>query len=209
MNSHRPSPCFIADALGLDFLNAIAPPPSARIPPLQSGDDLVRWLKDARLAPSDALEALQAIAVPGELDAVASQARALGEWFRRFVLERKGKPLPPTAVGELQPLNRVLELDLRFGQVDATTTGSDHRTTSGLTWRSHRQWSSPGSLLLPIAQSMAELVCDEDFGLVRECQGPGCTLLFLDRTRGQARRWCRMATCGNRAKQAARRELPL
>ncbi len=29
--------------------------------------------------------------------------------------------------------------------------------------------------------------------------------LFVDRTRGQARRWCSTAVCGNRAKQAAHR----
>jgi len=59
--------------------------------------------------------------------------------------------------------------------------------------------------LLPIAQAMAELVCSEDFGNVRACEGSGCELLFLDRTRGRARRWCRMTACGNRAKQATRR----
>jgi predicted RNA-binding Zn ribbon-like protein len=31
-------------------------------------------------------------------------------------------------------------------------------------------------------------------------------LLFIDRTRGAARRWCSMAVCGNRAKQAAYRK---
>jgi predicted RNA-binding Zn ribbon-like protein len=32
------------------------------------------------------------------------------------------------------------------------------------------------------------------------------TLLFADHTRGHARRWCSMALCGNRAKQAAHRQ---
>jgi predicted RNA-binding Zn ribbon-like protein len=40
---------------------------------------------------------------------------------------------------------------------------------------------------------------------VKGCEGPVCTLLFLDRTRARARRWCSMAVCGNRAKQAAHR----
>jgi predicted RNA-binding Zn ribbon-like protein len=53
---------------------------------------------------------------------------------------------------------------------------------------------------------MAELVCDEDFSHVKACEGRGCTLMFLDRTRGHARRWCSMSVCGNRAKQAAHRE---
>src|SRR5438105_3293291 len=37
-------------------------------------------------------------------------------------------------------------------------------------------------------------------------EGPACTLLFADHTRGHQRRWCSMAMCGNRAKQAAHRE---
>jgi predicted RNA-binding Zn ribbon-like protein len=31
-------------------------------------------------------------------------------------------------------------------------------------------------------------------------------LHFLDTTRGRRRRWCNMAVCGNRAKQAAHRD---
>jgi hypothetical protein len=52
---------------------------------------------------------------------------------------------------------------------------------------------------------MADLICREDFRLIRACDGPACTLLFLDRTKSHARRWCSMAVCGNRAKAAAHR----
>jgi predicted RNA-binding Zn ribbon-like protein len=31
-------------------------------------------------------------------------------------------------------------------------------------------------------------------------------LLFVDTTKGRMRRWCSMAVCGNRAKQAAHRK---
>ncbi|HKN11149.1 MAG TPA: CGNR zinc finger domain-containing protein, partial [Pseudomonadota bacterium] len=44
-----------------------------------------------------------------------------------------------------------------------------------------------------------------DFSNVKACEGHACTLMFVDRTRGRARRWCSMAACGNRAKQAAHR----
>ena len=62
------------------------------------------------------------------------------------------------------------------------------------------------ALLLPVARSLADLVCTEDFTHVKACEGPECTLLFVDRTRGRGRRWCSMAVCGNRAKQAAHRK---
>jgi predicted RNA-binding Zn ribbon-like protein len=35
---------------------------------------------------------------------------------------------------------------------------------------------------------------------IRQCQHPACVLWFYDTTRNGTRRWCSMATCGNRAK---------
>ena len=35
---------------------------------------------------------------------------------------------------------------------------------------------------------------------IRQCQHPVCVLWFYDTTRNATRRWCSMATCGNRAK---------
>src|SRR5271154_1357062 len=99
MSDNRLSSRFIADALGLDFLNAIALPSHSKIGSLTTGEDLMAWLIAADLAPSDALDGVQAIAVTGELDAVAGQARALGEWFRGFILEHKGAALPESAIG--------------------------------------------------------------------------------------------------------------
>jgi predicted RNA-binding Zn ribbon-like protein len=61
-------------------------------------------------------------------------------------------------------------------------------------------------LLLPIARTLADLVCNEDFTRVKACEGAGCILFFMDRTNGGARRWCSMAICGNRAKQSALRD---
>src|SRR6266446_2326904 len=68
-----------------------------------------------------------------------------------------------------------------------------------------RRWRTPDALLSPIGEALAQFVCTEDFSNVKACEGPVCTLLFADHTRGRARRWCSMALCGNRAKQAAHR----
>jgi len=35
---------------------------------------------------------------------------------------------------------------------------------------------------------------------IRRCEHPACVLWFYDTTRNGTRRWCSMATCGNRAK---------
>jgi predicted RNA-binding Zn ribbon-like protein len=76
---------------------------------------------------------------------------------------------------------------------------------AGLHWRWQRRWRTPDDLLLPIAHAMADVVCGADFRLVKQCEAPACTMLFLDTTKSHARRWCSMAVCGNRAKQTAHR----
>jgi predicted RNA-binding Zn ribbon-like protein len=118
------------------------------------------------------------------------------------VRQRKGRPLAAADVDELVPLNRLLERDERYAEIVSNETQGLAR----FELRAKRRWKSPESLLLPIAEALASLVCDEDFTLVKACEGVRCTLLFADHTRGHARRWCSMAMCGNRAKVAAHRQ---
>jgi predicted RNA-binding Zn ribbon-like protein len=198
---HRPPAIFVADSLGLDFLNSIATPVDTPVDWLDSGDGLVSWLAQANLVPADALNELKARAMPGELDKVADQARALREWFRGFVRKHMGRPLTPKALRELGPLNRLLAHDETFSRVSRPRHGGGDR----LELQVMRRWRSPESLLLPIGEALAKLVCQEDFASLKACEGHRCTLVFADRTRRQARRWCSMAICGNRAKQAAHR----
>jgi predicted RNA-binding Zn ribbon-like protein len=192
---------FIADALGLDLLNSIATPVDTPVDWLDSGDGLLRWLAQAKLVPADALNELKARAMPRELDIVAEQTRALRDWFRTFIRRHMGRPLTPKALNELGPLNRLLERDEAFSQIVRHRHGDGDR----LELRMMRRWRSPESLLLPIGEALAKFVCEEDFANVKACEGPGCTLMFADHTRRHARRWCSMAICGNRAKQAAHR----
>lgn len=206
MAESRPAPLFIADAPALDFLNSIASPSGTPVEWLTHGEDLLDWLEVSGLVPGEVLDSMRRGSVPGELDAVAAQARALREWFRDFVRQHKGKRLRGEALKDLAPLNRILEREQQFGQIVKRERGQDPETRSGLIWRPVRRWQTPDSLLLPIARSMAELVSNDDFTHVKACEGATCTLLFLDRTHGRAKRWCSMALCGNRAKQAAHRK---
>jgi predicted RNA-binding Zn ribbon-like protein len=198
---HGSPAIFIADSLGLDFLNSIATPVDTPVDWLDSGDGLLGWLAQAKLVPADALHELKARAMPGELDKVAGQTRALREWFRGFVRKHMGRPLTPKALRELGPLNALLEQDEVFSQIAKHHRGDGKR----LELQRMRRWRSPESLLLPIGEALAKFVCEEDFTDVKACEGHICTLMFADHTRRRARRWCSMAVCGNRAKQAAHR----
>jgi predicted RNA-binding Zn ribbon-like protein len=203
MTSQRPPAMFLADAAALDFLNSVATPVDTPVDWIGDGEGFVDWLEQAALVPPDALKTFRDQALPGELDSVAAQARSLREWFRTFVKDHKGKSLPSKALTELGPLTRLLERDERFSQI---VEHSEKDGVSGLALREARRWRSADSLLLPIGEQLAKFVCDEDFTHVKACEGPACTLLFADHTRGHARRWCSMAICGNRAKQSAHRE---
>jgi predicted RNA-binding Zn ribbon-like protein len=197
----RPPAIFIAASLGLDFLNSIATPVDTPIDWLDSGDGLLKWLAQAKLVPADALDDLKARAMPGELDKVASQSRDLREWFRGFVHKYMGRRLPPKALQELGPLNKLLERDETFSQLSR----HHERDRDRLELRTMRRWRSPENLLLPIGEALAKFVCEEDFANIKACEGHRCTLVFADHSRRRARRWCSMAICGNRAKQAAHR----
>ncbi|MFJ4191935.1 CGNR zinc finger domain-containing protein [Kitasatospora sp. NPDC089509] len=201
MSDPRPPALFVADAPGLDFLNSVATPASTPVDWIADGDGLLAWLEQAGLVPVEELERLRAQTLPGELDHVAAQARSLREWFREFVRQRMGRPVRSEDLPDLEPLNQLLARDEQFTRIVA----ADEAGPSGLALRTERRWRTPESLLLPIGQALAATVGREDFTHVKACQGPTCTLVFADHTRGRARRWCSMAACGNRAKQAAHR----
>jgi predicted RNA-binding Zn ribbon-like protein len=192
---------FIAGDPALDFLNSVATPTDAPVEWLDDGEGLLSWLRQAQLVPAPLLKEMRAQCRPGELDKVAEQARNLREWFRGFVERERGRPLTRDALRKLERLNHLLEHDESFSQI-APAPGKEGKAFE---LRAMRKWRSPDALLLPIAEALARFVCSEDFTYVKACEGPACTLLFADRTRGRARRWCSMAVCGNRAKQAAHR----
>jgi predicted RNA-binding Zn ribbon-like protein len=195
----RPEPFLIAGAAGLDFLNSIATPVDTPVEWLSSGDDLLDWLRKADLVPHDVAAALRKSARSRRLDGVAARARELREWFRAFVRAHRGKPLKASALRELEPLNALLADDHQCERIVADSQGR-------LRLIRQRRRRSPEALLLPIAHALADVVCNEDFARIKACEGSGCSLVYIDRTRTHARRWCSMAVCGNRHKQTAHRK---
>jgi len=201
MNYHPPA-IFIADSAGLDFLNSVATPDDIQIDWIADGDGLLDWLGQAKYVPTGVLKEIKMRAKSGELDKVADEARSLREWSRGFVRKHMGRPLPRSALRELEPLNTLLAQDEAFSQIHHHHDESGDRLELQMT----RRWRSPQSLLLPIGERLAQFICEENFSDVKACEGASCTLLFADHTRRRARRWCSMTICGNRAKQAAHRE---
>lgn len=197
----RPDPLFLGDHPAVDFLNSVAGRPDGRTEWLADGPGLADWLARAGLIEGSV--AATFLDVPGgreALDAAAGQARDLREWLRAFVRRHAGSGLTAEAATGLDVLNDLLADADSHLRVEA----ADERP-SGLRLRRVRRWTAPRQLLHPLAEAIGDLVVHADFRLIRTCEGPDCTLMFLDRTKSHARRWCSMALCGNRAKVAAHR----
>jgi len=61
-------------------------------------------------------------------------------------------------------------------------------------------------LVIPVVESAADALIAGELARVRRCGDARCRRVFFDTTKNGRRRWCDMATCGNRAKAARHRE---
>jgi predicted RNA-binding Zn ribbon-like protein len=57
-----------------------------------------------------------------------------------------------------------------------------------------------------VIESAADALVQGDLLRVHRCANPRCSRVFFDASRNGKRRWCEMATCGNRAKAARHRQ---
>jgi predicted RNA-binding Zn ribbon-like protein len=55
-------------------------------------------------------------------------------------------------------------------------------------------------LLAPVLWSAADLLIGGEHRRIRQCANAQCLWLFVDASKSGTRRWCDMASCGNRAK---------
>jgi predicted RNA-binding Zn ribbon-like protein len=203
-----PPAMFLGGTLALDFLNSVATPVDEIVEWMGNGVDLLSWMNQAGLLSHDDVKALNQSMSAAQLDAVAKDARALRDWFRGFVQENRGRPLKRRALAQVGPLNRLLGSDAVFWQIEPSATFRDRNendvpSPTIFHLRPRRHWRKPDSLLSPLAEEIAKFICSVDFRHVKACEGGKCTLLFLDQSHRQGRRWCSMAICGNRAKSAA------
>lgn len=176
-----PPPMFVADQPALDFLNTVFILEGEPIDVLQSDDDVARWLVAAKLL-------AQLPPLPARKNALLTRAHALRDTVRELVHQRRaGKRL------QLAELNAFLALA-------PPTLAVAHDRGGAPRLEQRFGTDTPEQILMPLALSAVELLVDADFSLVRTCESEDCVLQFYDRTKSHRRRWCSMATCGNRHK---------
>lgn len=190
---HIHGPKFIGNALCLDFVNTLTwrgtPWPHDY---LRSYDDLADWSQRAGILDEQEAAELRKKAAKERrrADAVLGEARALREAIHALTTDRARRPAGEADAMAI--LNRILvKTPKRRGVV---------RGVDGFVWRTAERPRTLEAMLAPIAESAGETLVGAEASRLKKCASEACGWVFLDTTRGNRRRWCDMADCGNRVK---------
>jgi len=177
---------FLAGQPAVDFLNTEWPNADGKKDFFNTDDDVFLWLRQAKLA----IEGVFEVRPMGSL---LRAAHALRDTIRYLVEERKAGKQP-----DLSDLNAFLAAAQRHRRL----TWTKAKTVTEELIRSH---DTAEQILAPLAEKAADLLVHVDFRRIRRCADPICMHWFYDTTKSGRRRWCSMATCGNKVKVKAYR----
>ena len=176
-------PYFLANNLVLDFINSEYGTSDEYHDYLSDDESTVAWLKSAGCLPTDYSE------VPLGISEKAKKLRTVSREMIDSAI---------SAV-EYDPvfLNNLLDRGKPAEYIEWDNTSNNFKRIK------QRKNNNIESLLEPIGNSLATLLCSEEIRSIRQCEAHDCTLVFLDKTKSHRRRWCSMSLCGNRKKVAA------
>jgi predicted RNA-binding Zn ribbon-like protein len=183
----------IAGALCLDFVNTLDDRCSAEPKELLNGYlDLARFGEDAGILSEEQMEDLSRrcqqspARAQRALEAAIQMREAMHAVFRALVQK---KPVPKAQLSIVNSHAR-----------EAARHMSLVQTNGRFEWEFDHAGNEFDAPLWPIARSAAGLLASDQLQFVRACASKTCEWLFLDESKNHRRRWCDMATCGNRAK---------
>ena len=138
---------------------------------------------------------------PREAEAALREAKQL-RWNLRQVFRAVARGESPSKLPETAELNDSLARAMAQLQLVGTPTQSDGGPALRWSWR--HAADRLDSILWPVVRSAAELLVSDEAGRIRECGGPDCGWMYVDRSRNGLRRWCEMESCGTREKSRRR-----
>jgi len=187
---------FIAERLWLDFVNTDGG--AQAVDAVSDFDGLVAWLEVAIGLDSERALMMRrrAIQQPSGATAALMDARRVRAALRG--LAERGAVAPQTRLDALAEINRVLGRSAGTRKVELRADGTFARSFVPV-------GDAFAGLMIPIVESAADALILGELQRVRRCADPRCARVFYDATKNAARRWCDMATCGNRAKAARHR----
>jgi predicted RNA-binding Zn ribbon-like protein len=185
---------FVGERLSLDFVNTRVVVHGQLVDLLQDFLDWVEWSLEAKvLNPSQARQALRRWKGKPQAARALEVANAFRESLRLAVKHIVGRDRVPES--SITQINALLRHPIRY---PILAYGQDR-----LEMQRRLVFDKPIHLLVPVAESAAELFSQGDLSLIKKCDNPACVLYFYDTTKNHARRWCSMNLCGNRMKVAA------
>lgn len=185
----------IGERLWLDFVNTDETRRGDRVDLLRDFDSLVAFLEDVGSLDTERAQGLyrRAQQQPAGAAAALVDARRVRAALR--VLAERGPLSDKARWDALGEINRVLGRSAGTRRVEPRPDGSFARSFVPV-------GDAFAGLIIPIVESAADSLISGELGKVRCCNDERCARVFLDATRNGRRRWCEMATCGNRAKAA-------
>jgi predicted RNA-binding Zn ribbon-like protein len=190
---------FIGERLWLDFVNSDT---SRAFDALRDFDTLISWLEAATLVDGERGQGMRRRAreQPSGAAAALVDARrvrgALRTLAERGTLPNGSDQVRADALGEI---NRVLGRSAGTRRLERRADGAYVRTFVPV-------GDAFAGLMIPIVESAADALILGELPRVRRCADARCARVFYDSTKNGRRRWCDMATCGNRAKAARHRQ---
>lgn len=187
---------FVAERLWLDFVNTDGGAHASD--GVGDFDGLVAWLETAIALDAERAHMMRrrAIQQPSGATAALVDARRVRAALRS--LAERGAVTPQARLDALAEINRVLGRSAGTRRLELRSDGTFARSFVPV-------GDAFAGLMIPIVESAADALILGELARVRRCADPRCARVFYDGTKNAARRWCDMATCGNRAKAARHR----
>ena len=197
MTSERSPFVFIGERLWLDFVNCEFG--IRRFDALRDFDAMVRWLEAAVVLDAERAGGIRRRAQQQPAGAAAALVDARRVRGALRSLAERGPQSERVRAEGLAEINRVLGRSAGTRRVELRPDGTFIRSFVPV-------GDAFAGLVIPIVESAADALILGELNRVRRCADPRCQRVFFDNTKNGRRRWCDMATCGNRAKAARHRE---
>lgn len=204
----------VSGNVALDYANTVSWRGTAQeVDHLRTVDLLLGWFRDSAAAERAAEQAVDPAAQPmvqppvlhsGVVTRLQRLVRSQPQTGDRLLLAAMQLRASLTAVGAsvaagAAPVHEHLEVLKRAG---VAALGSGRIVTDASRAFRFDFHSAPpeAALLGPIAWAAIDLLRSDQLQRLKQCPACDCRWLFLDTTKNGSRRWCDMATCGNRNK---------
>ena len=197
MVTARATFAFVGERLWLDFVNSELS--SRNSDALVDFDALVQWLEAATILDAERAGGIRRRAIQQPAGAAASLIDARRVRTSLRALAERGQANERIRLDALSEINRVLGRSAGTRRLDLRTDGTFGRSFVPV-------GDAFAGLVIPVVESAADALIAGELSRVRRCADSRCSRVFFDTTKNGRRRWCDMATCGNRAKAARHRE---